>query len=443
MQILQDLKDYLNQVNQESLKEEKDHLEHEINYFIRKIQILKEQILKSNSLEPLSQENLDIEFQELVNQVRNLISINLKLSNLQDEVIACELLTNQRQAQIFEILIFIENLVSEQIENYQDFSFQEDVTNYTDFINQFDGYLKSQVSSKLYEKIQGRIATMHRKASQFTKANQKLQIAQTNLDQFQEQISQLEILIEIKTPTELSANCDTPLPKGIPENITPILHEIHQENLEQLKHQQAQEIKKRTEEFTRKLQIARKRLNLMVLLSAVPLAFVFLFQQLEVESQGIPNSQNTNERQDNRPRLPRLNNQNDRNSIFISREELDRRIQEGRQRKLEQSRSMQQLQASQEEFQTFKSQLEASNLLKFSDSSKIHLYSYEGENVIHYLFYTSIDQHYAFDDTQENIANITHSINTIYGQHSSVTLHTFAFSPTHQLKFSSLVRDLY
>ncbi|MBT5346505.1 hypothetical protein HOJ01_04215 [bacterium] len=433
MKVLHNLKDYLNQVNQESLKEEKDHLEYEINFFIEKIQILKDQILKSNSLEPLSKENLDQEFANLVSQVRNLVLIQTKLCSLQDKVLIHEESTNQRQAQIFEILIFIENFIAQHVESYQEFTIDEDISDYTQFANSFDQFIKKHASSKLYEKIQSRISTMHRKAVQFSKSNQKLQLAKANLQSFNQEIDDLEIIVEIQTP-DAEFKYSNPVPfKLIEQSITPILEGIHEENIEQLRSQAALEIQKRSQEFSEKLQVANKRLQIVVLLSALPLALIFLFKELEVEGQNqeiieTPKGEAFNIQQ------PQVNQLQD----YLYNQSLQRSLQQQ-----EDSSSMQSLIETQKEFEQFKSQLEASNMIEISTPENIQLYSYQGENIIHYLFYSSKDQHYAFDALTTNIHRIKHSINTIYGVHTSVTMHNFSFNPGTRLKFSNIESTLY
>ena len=432
MKVLHDLKDYLNQVNLESLKEEKDQLEHEINFFIEKIQILKDQILKSNSLNALSEENLDQEFKDLVKQVRKLVFIHSKLTSLQDQVLNYEDSTNQRQAQIFEILIFIENQISQQVENYQEFFIDESILNYTEFVDSFDKYVKSNVSSRLYEKIQSRIATMYRKASQFNKSNKKLQIAKDNLHAFNQEIDDLEFIVEIQTPQAELENTGVMDIELLEQDITPILEGIHKENIEQLRKQAALEIQKRSQEFTKKLQVANRRLQLLVLISAFPLSLIFLFKELEVESQNqdlieIPKGEAFDSQQP----------QEDPLQDYLNRQSMQRSLRQP------DTSSMQQLINSQEEFDQFKSQLESSGMIEVSTPENIHLYSYKGENLIHYLFYNENNQHYAFDALDEDVNRIMHSINVIYGNHRAVTMHYFSFNPETRLKFANVVSRLY
>ena len=419
MKILEDLKGFLDQVNKEELQEEKTHLEREINYFINKVQTLKDQILTTNSLDALNEHNLNQEFKDLVSQVRYIVSLDLKLSDLQGEVLSNQELLNQRQAQLFEIFIYIENLMSQEIEAYQDFQHSQEIDNYEQFIQEFDAHIKSQSSSKLYEKIQGRISTMHRKATQFNKANQKLDTAKANLDSFLNEIQNLEILVQIQTPNADLELEDTPLPETINQDLTPILENLHQENLEKLKLEAAIAIQKRTQDFTQKLEAARKRLTSTLYLSMIPLAFLLVCSQLDQTTDNIQ-TPDLKTNLDSRPSYDPISEK----LRILQEREIKRRL-------------------NNRESQEFAFQLNSSDLIKLSTPEKIHLYSYQGEHAVHFKFYISSKDVYSFGLENFDLLRIKNKIELLYGKHSEVMLHEFHHNPGSKIPRSTISSKLY
>ena len=439
MKILEDLKVYLDQVNKEELQEEKTHLEREINYFINKVQTLKDQILTTNSLDALNEHNLNQEFKDLVSQVRYLVSLDVKLSDLQGEVLSNQELLNQRQAQLFEIFIYIENLMSQEIEAYQDFQHSQEIDNYEQFIQEFDAHIKSQSSTKLYESIKGRISTMHRKATQFNKANQKLDTAKANLDSFLNEIQKLEILVQIQTPNADLELQDTPLPQTINQDITPILENLYQENLEKLKLEAAIAIQKRNQDFTQKLEAARKRLTTNLFLSMIPLAFLLVYSQISQPTDSIQTpdlkSNQLNVKLRNLQEREMQLGLTDRGSSNLSFQ-LKEKLRDLQEREV-------QRRITDRESQEFTFQLNSSDLIKLSTPEKIHLYSSQGKYTTHFKFYISPIEVYSFGLENSDLLRIKNKIELLYGKHSEVMLHEFHHNPGSKIPRSTISTKLY
>jgi len=260
---------------------------------------------------------------------------------------------------------------------------------------------------------------MHRKATQFNKANQKLDTAKANLDSFLNEIQNLEILVQIQTPNADLELEDTPLPETINQDLTPILENLHQENLEKLKLEAAIAIQKRTQDFTQKLEAARKRLTSTLYLSMIPLAFLLVCSQLDQTTDNI--------------QIPDLKSNLDSRPSYDPISEKLRILQEREIKRRLNNR----------ESQEFAFQLNSSDLIKLSTPEKIHLYSYQGEHAVHFKFYISSKDVYSFGLENFDLLRIKNKIELLYGKHSEVMLHEFHHNPGSKIPRSTISSKLY
>lgn len=459
MRIIQDLQKYLNFIDQDSLAQEKAYLEREIQFFTSKVQLLKDQILDTQTLQPAQTQELEREFQALIEQVRLLLGINQELSNLQTQVLVEKELSNKRFSELFELFLIVEDMIHEQDAHYTNFEFDTQSDNQSnlqsnnelnikgsckEFVASFRTYVSKKCSSNTLDSIQSRLNSMSRKAEQFTKSNHKLEIAIANLNQYLETISNLELLVNIQTPSAELEIPHTPTPQLLIGQITPILETLHQENLEKIKVQTALEIQARQQKFLNNLNSAKQRLQLIALLAAIPAASAILYSKLQLQdSNPVPQTQASSNPTPNLAQDFQLNS-NPRPSLrtrdlgFQFQDQVMERMSE-----MNNLKEAQRLQQANQEFELFKASLQTSPFLEYSTPAHINLYSYQGASRIHYLFFVTPDDFYTFEAQNENAANIQHSINTIYGPHQSLTLSNYQHNPDSQLRKSALSRKLY
>lgn len=448
MRIIKDLKDHLEFVNQETLLEEKKYLQREIQFFESKVQTIKDQILKTQVLDDTQNQELETELQSLVEQVRVLVNINYQITHLQSEVLTTQELCNKRQAELYEIFIYIEDTIQANNSHYQSFD-ESSFENYIDFTNEFEKHVTKQSSQTTFSSIKSRLASMQRKAVQFSKSNQKLEIATQNLNEYLQTVQSLELLVNIKTPLALNElqSFDAQGPEILIGEITPILQNIHETNLEEIRVLKWQEMQEKQEQFNQKLSVLKSRLQFVLLLSALPVLILAMVSRCEQIQSNSTKSLPTKAKR--RPNLrPVFDLENQR--LRFSNEDLRSLEESGiyfKDTKLEVVTNTQEqlLEQATREFELFSTSLLQSSLLNVSTPQNVHLYSYQGATRIHYLFFKSKSSRgfEAFELTNENPEAIKHAVDTLFGEHQSLTLYNYSYNPDSQLKQSAISRKLY
>ncbi|MBI96057.1 hypothetical protein CL656_02830 [bacterium] len=401
MQIFQELNQFLDQINQEPLNQEKENLQREINFLIEKVNILQNQIIENQSLEPLEESNLEQEFQDLVDTIHKMYLVHLELSKLQEDIRSLEIICTERQTQLFEILFQIERIITLEFNNYKEFEPSSNLASYNQYVEELQLYLKHQVSGRLFTKVESRIKTMFRKARQFENSNKKLELAKSNLDSFLDQIKDMDFIIETQTP-----NQDFSIGQ-----ITPVLELVHQDNLQKIKTQAEEESKQKQIELHEKLQKLAGYSKLRFLLSITPLFFLGVHYVSQHDSQ--------NDCQKDSGKVT----QNQENTYLENNMQIIN---------------------SDDEMREFSHSLLNSKFLKFSSPEAIQLYKYSGQTRQHFILFLSPTEYRYFHLYNEGINSIKSSVQRVFGPHKHVFLNQYSFQPNHELtggKYSTVLQE--
>ncbi|MBI96058.1 hypothetical protein CL656_02835 [bacterium] len=388
MKILEELETYLGKINQEPLNQEKENLEIEINFLVEEVNRLQKQIIESNSLDSLNESSLEEDLNQIVSKIQNLLSINTHISQLHDQVITLEKSSSQKQAKIFQIQVDIEEIIQQESENYIEFQLTDEIECYTQYVNQFKSHLDSIGSTKILNKINGRIQTMQKTAERLKKTNKQLNSAMAKLENFKEQITQAGFNISshnIETSNIYILDVDT-------QEISHSFKELHAKNLDKIQKEQEEKLQQEQKDFEQKVSDIKTNLKLNVLYLKLPILLLAVFSHFALKDY--------DQAQDKDQQVKSVNLLNKRLTDYIN-SDLDK---------------------SEKELIYFQRILIDSLEPVVSTKSLVTLYSFKGETKNHYVLFTDEVNTQTFSIDYLNDLDLKDAVDSVFGPHNSLDL---------------------